>query len=76
MTEVATPSGTGPAPADTEAQRVAAVRATGLLDAPEVPTFDAITDLLAAACEVPVALVSLVDDRRQFFASHHGLSGP
>lgn len=62
-----------PDPVVAEAARVAAVRATGLLDTPTAPEFDAITDLLAAACDVPIALVSLVDDHRQFFASHHGL---
>lgn len=56
-----------------EADRLESVRATGLLDKPSSPAFDAITDLLAAACDVPIALVTLVDVDRQFFPSHHGL---
>lgn len=56
-----------------EVARLESVRATGLLDAPESPAFDAITDLLSAACDVPIALVTLVDEDRQFFSSHHGI---
>lgn len=61
-------------PADPEElARLEAVRATGLLDAAPTPAFDAITDLLSAACDVPIVLVTLVDEHRQFFPSHHGL---
>ncbi|WP_255658091.1 PAS domain S-box protein [Actinoplanes sp. L3-i22] len=55
------------------ADRVAAVRATGLLDGPESPGLRRLTHLAARLLEVPTALVSLVLDDRQVFASHLGL---
>lgn len=61
-----------PLPID-EAARVASVLATGLLDTEPDPLFDTVTDLVAAALGVPIALVTLVDDRRQWFLSRHGL---
>ncbi len=61
-----------PQPQDEE-RRLAAMRATGLLDTPEEERFDRITRLAAALFDVPVALISLVDRDRQFFKSHCGL---
>jgi signal transduction histidine kinase/CheY-like chemotaxis protein/GAF domain-containing protein len=59
-----------------EAQRLEALRETGLLDSPADETFDAITRQVAAQLGVPVALVSLVDRHRQFFKSFSGLPEP
>jgi hypothetical protein len=47
--------------------RLAALRATGLLDSPPEPSFDRLTRLAARIIRAPVALVSLVDADRQFF---------
>jgi len=47
-----------------------------LLDTPPEERFDRITRLAAAALRAPVALISLVDDRRQFFKSAYGLPAP
>ncbi len=54
-------------------ERLAALRATGLLDAPPEPAFDRLTRLAAALLRAPAAAVSLVDDRRQFFQGAVGL---
>lgn len=55
--------------------RLAELRATGLLDSgPEEP-FDRITRLAERLLDVPVAMITLVDRDRQFFKSQVGLSG-
>ncbi|GAA2891699.1 hypothetical protein Acy02nite_14730 [Actinoplanes cyaneus] len=57
-------------------ERVAAVRATGLLDAGEPPGLRRLTRLAARLLGTPTALVSLVLDDRQVFASQIGLPQP
>jgi serine phosphatase RsbU (regulator of sigma subunit) len=52
---------------------LSALRRTALLDSPVEPGFDRLTRLAARVLEAPVSLVSLVDDRRQFFKSAIGL---
>lgn len=62
-----------PRPSD-EIERLHALRSIGLLDsAPEV-RFDRLTRLVRRVLGVPTALVSLVDDDRQWFKSCAGLS--
>lgn len=61
-----------PFPPD-EARRLDALRACLVLDTAHEPVFDAITELAAAICEVPIALISLVDSDRQWFKSRVGL---
>jgi hypothetical protein len=39
------------------------------------PSFDTITRVIARVLDVPLALVSLVDDRQQFFPGATGLTG-
>ena len=56
--------------------RLAALRALALLDAPEEAAFARLTRLATALLGVPVALVSLVDAERQFFAAQSGLPEP
>ena len=60
----------------TDPRRLAAVRQTGLLDSPPEERFDALTQLASRALRAPVALVSLVDEDRQFFKSCLGLAEP
>jgi phosphoribosyl 1,2-cyclic phosphodiesterase/CheY-like chemotaxis protein len=60
-------------PAD-EDRRLAALRATGMLDTQPEDRFDRITRLAAALFNVPIALVSLVDQNRQWFKSCYGLN--
>jgi GAF domain-containing protein len=69
------PSGAPLPPAD-PAARLAALRATALLDTPAEQAFDRLTRLAARLIGVPTALVSLVDEDRQFFKSCVGLPEP
>jgi len=57
-------------------ERLAALRASGLLDSPAEEAFDRLTRLAARLLNAPIALVSIVDDTRQFFKSAHGLADP
>ncbi|GGD69762.1 hypothetical protein BG57_30745 [Caballeronia grimmiae] len=60
-----------PYPAD-EAVRLTALRSTYLLDTAPEPFFDDITRLAAEMFEVPIAMVTLVDEERQWFKSRVG----
>ncbi len=65
-----------PAAADPDVEaRVQAVAATGL-DAIAEPMFDRIAGLVRTLLDVPVAVVSLLDSRRQFFPGASGLAEP
>lgn len=61
-----------PLPAD-EALRLDALHSTALLDSAPEPAFDRITRLVARALDVPIALISLVDEQRQWFKSRVGV---
>src|SRR5580700_10396156 len=50
--------------------RLAALADTGLPDSTAEESFDRLTRMVTRLLGVPVALVSLVDDNRQFFKSH------
>ena len=56
-----------------DADRLAALRSTGLLDSPAEEAFDRLTRLAISILRVPVSLVSIVDHDRQFFKSSGGL---
>jgi GAF domain-containing protein len=53
--------------------RLAALSDTGLADSPPEEVFDRLTRLAARLLRTPTALLSLVDGRRQFFKSAHGM---
>jgi diguanylate cyclase (GGDEF)-like protein/PAS domain S-box-containing protein len=57
-------------------RRLSALSSTQLLDSDTEDAFDRLTTLCADLLGAPVALVSLVDDRRQFFKSAVGLGEP
>jgi GAF domain-containing protein len=59
-----------------DAERLRAVRDSGLLDSPVEEAFDRPARLAAKVLNAPVALVSLVDEERQFFKSCLGLPEP
>jgi diguanylate cyclase (GGDEF)-like protein/PAS domain S-box-containing protein len=56
-----------------ELERLGLLKSLELLDSPAEPEFDRITRLLSRVLNVPIALVSLVDDTRQWFKSRVGL---
>ncbi len=56
-----------------EARRLSALRALKILDTAPDERFDRITDLVSSVLNVPIALVSLVDEGRQWFKSRTGL---
>ena len=60
-------------PAD-EAERLEAIRRYDILDTPPDGAFDRITALAARLFRVPIAIVSIVDEDRIWFKSHHGLA--
>jgi GAF domain-containing protein len=63
-----------PPPAN-EAERLRALQSYDILDSAPEAIFDAMTELAANMCDVPIALVTLVDEKRQWFKSNCGLSG-
>jgi hypothetical protein len=75
MTEPA-PVMEAPASIIRDPERLKSLSRTGLLDTPPSDSFDILTRVAAALLGAPVALVSLVDDKRQFFKSHVGLPEP
>lgn len=58
---------------ENEAERLSAVRRYDVLDTPPDGAFDRITALAARYFDVPIAIVSVVDEDRIWFMSHHGL---
>lgn len=56
-----------------EQKRQIAVEEYGLLDTLPEKDFDIITSLVASICDVPVALVTLLDADRNFLKSHYGV---
>jgi GAF domain-containing protein len=61
-----------PVPAD-DAERLAELWRTGLLDTEPAQAFNRVTRELAGLLKTPIALISLVDQERQWFLSRHGL---
>lgn len=64
-----------PSSAVLDAERLADLQATGLLDAGAQPALERFTRLACAIVDALVALVSLVDDSRQYFPAMQGLTG-
>jgi two-component system, sensor histidine kinase len=56
-----------------ETARLAALRQLAVLDTAPEETYDGITRLAAHICQAPVALISLVDEDRQWFKARTGL---
>jgi PAS domain S-box-containing protein len=57
---------------DNEAERLAGLRGLGILDTPPEPAYDELSALAAHVCQTPIALISFVDEDRQWFKSRVG----
>lgn len=61
---------------DQENRRVNELKAYGILDTKNEPEFDRIVRRAAQMFEAPIALISLIDENRQWFKARHGLAPP
>lgn len=59
-----------------EQERLKALQAYEILDTAPEQLYDDLVLLVSEICEVPIALVSLVDKDRQWFKARHGLTVP
>jgi GAF domain-containing protein len=70
----ALPPSEAPMPAR-EGERMASLRRYEILDTPPEQVFDDLTWLASFICQAPMALVTLVDERRQWFKARVGFEG-
>ena len=66
------PVKTAPLPPN-EPDRLAALGSYGVLDTPPEGGFDDLAELAASICDTPIALISLIDENRQWFKARVGL---
>jgi len=57
-----------------EDRRLDALKSYEILDTLPQQEYDDLTRLASEICQTPISLISLLDDKRQWFKSHHGLS--
>ena len=57
-----------------EKKRVEALNNYYILDTELESEFDSLTKLASLACNVPISLISLLDENRQWFKSRHGIN--
>ncbi len=59
--------------ADDEARRIETLRSYAILDTPHEEEFDDLVALAAQICGTPIALITLIDERRQWYKAAFGL---
>ena len=59
-----------------QSERLAHLRELGILDTEAESQFDEVVDLASKICDVPISLISLVDETRQWFKARVGLDAP
>ena len=57
-----------------DTDRLQALQRYGILDTPMEPAYDELADLAGYICEAPVALISLLDNQRQWFKAARGIA--
>jgi len=57
-----------------EIERLKALESYNILDTMSDNDYDNITTLASQICEAPISLISLIDNKRQWFKSHYGLT--
>jgi len=55
-----------------EKERVAALDSYHIMDTDEEKDFDALAALASAICQIPISLITFIDEKRQWFKAHHG----
>ncbi len=57
-----------------ETERLEELDSFSILDTLPESDYDDLTAIAAEICDSPISLISLIDDNRQWFKSHHGLA--
>lgn len=57
-----------------EEERLKELESYSIMDTMPETDFDNLTAIAAAICGTPISLVSLIDGKRQWFKSHHGIN--
>ncbi len=71
---IADPGQPQPPPSDAETHRLRDLQSYELLDTPPEKSFDELAQLAARVCGTPSAVITLIDEHRQWFKARHAFS--